>query len=88
MTRKQILDCASTVLPTLTDYYNDQGDYVEAQGDILAAFVAKTLIVNYDTDPVELGGEGIICYLTGVLEQAIDDLTTVCRALANGDATT
>ena len=88
MTRKQILDRASTALPSLTYYYNDQGEYVEGEGDILAAFVAKTLIWDYDTDPTWLGDGGIISYLTGILDQAIDDLTMVCKALETGDATT
>ena len=88
MTRKQLLDRASTALPTLTSYYNDQGEYVEGEGDILAAFIAKTLIDNYNTEPDELGGEDIIYYLTGMLNQAITDLAMVCQALETGDATT
>ena len=88
MTLKQILDRASTALPSLTCYYNDQGEYVEGEGDILAAFIAKTLIDNYDMEPDELGYEGVISYLTGILDQAITDLTMVYEALATGDTTT
>jgi hypothetical protein len=87
MTRKQILDRASTALPSLTYYYNDQGAYVEGEGDILAAYVAQTLIMNYDTD-LDLGDGGIISYLTALLDQAIADLTMVCEALETRDATT
>ncbi len=87
MTRKQILDRASTALPSLTYYYNDQGEYVEGEGDILAAYVAKALILNYDTDP-DLGDGGIISHLTAFLDQAMADLTMVCEALETGDATT
>ena len=87
MTRKQILDRASTALPSLTYYYNDQGEYVEGEVDILAAFVAKTLIWNYDADS-DLGDGDIISYLTAVLDQAMDDLTMVCKALKTGDVTT
>ena len=88
MTLKQILDRASTALPSLTSYYNDQGEYVEGEGDILAAFIAKILIDNYDTKPDELGYEDIISYLTGILDQAITHLTMVYEALATGDITT
>ena len=87
MTRKQLLDCASTALPSLTCYYNDQGEYVEGEGDILAAFIAKTLIENYDAAP-DLGDKDRIFYLIGILDQAMDDLTMVCKALEAGDATT
>lgn len=87
MTSKQLLDRASTALPSLTYYYNDQGEYVESEGDILAAFVAKTLIENYDTDP-GLGDGGIISHLIAILDQAMTDLTLVCAALETGDATT
>ena len=87
MTRKQTLDRASTALPTLTSYYNDQGEYVEGEGDILAAFIAKTLIEDYDAEP-DLGDRDRIFYLIGILDQAMDDLAIVCQALATGDATT
>ena len=87
MTRKQILDRASTALPTLTSYYNDQGEYVEGEGDILAAFIAKTLIEDYDAEP-DLGDRDRIFYLIGILDQAMDDLAMVCKALGTGDATT
>jgi len=87
MTRKQILDRASTVLPSLTCYYNDQGEYVEGEGDILAAYIAKALIANYSTDP-DLGDGGIISHLITLLDQAIADLMMVCETLETGDATT
>ena len=87
MTRKQLLDRASTALPTLTSYYNDQGEHVEGEGDILAAFIAKTLIEDYDAEP-DLGDRDRIFYLIGILDQAMDDLTMVCKALETGDATT
>ena len=80
MTRKQILDRASTVLPTLTYYYNDQGEYVEGEGDILAAYVAKTLILNYDVD-YDLGDEDIISHLIAILDQGMDEVLMVCKAL-------
>ena len=48
MTRKQILDRASTALSSLTHYYNDQGEYVEGEGDILAAYVAKGLFAKFE----------------------------------------
>ncbi len=51
MTRKDLLDRASKALPSLAHYYNDHGEYVEGDGDILAAYVARTLIENYDPDP-------------------------------------
>jgi hypothetical protein len=84
MTRKEILDRASTVLPALTRYYNDQGAYVEGEGDILSEYVAKVLIEDYDPDP-DLGNAGIIAHLTAILEQAIVDLTQVCEALESYD---
>lgn len=87
MTRKQILDLASIALPSLICYYNDQGEYVEGEGDILAAFIAKTLIENYDTEP-DLEDRDLIFYLTGILDQAMDDLTMVCKVLETGGATT
>ena len=87
MTRKQILDHASTALPSLTYYYNDQGEYIEGEGDILAAFIAKTLIENYDAEP-DLGDKDRIFCLIGILDQAMDDITMVCKALEGGDATT
>ena len=86
MTRKQILDRASTALPTLADYYNHQGEYVEGEGDILAAYVAQALISNYDMAP-DLEDENIISYLSGFLGQAITDLMIVCKALETGDFT-
>jgi hypothetical protein len=80
MTRKEILDRASTVLPSLARYYNDRGEYVEGQGDILAAYVAKVLIEDFNPDPA-LGDGGRIAHLTAILDQAITDLTMVCDAL-------
>jgi hypothetical protein len=80
MTRKDILDRASTVLPSLTRYYNDQGEYVEGEGDMLADYVAKVLIEDFNPDP-DLGDGGIISHLTAILEQAITDLGMVCDAL-------
>jgi hypothetical protein len=57
MTRKALLDRASTAIPSLTRYYNDQGEYVEGEGDILAEYVAKILINDDDPDPdLEDGG--------------------------------
>jgi hypothetical protein len=84
MTRTQILDRASAALPSLAHYYNDTGAYVEGEGDILAAYVAKVLIENYDHDP-DLSDGGIIAHLTAILDQAIADLTAVCEALETGD---
>jgi hypothetical protein len=80
MTRKEILDRASTVLPSLARYYNEHGEYVEGEGDILAEYVAKVLIEDYDPDP-NLGDGGMISHLTAILDQAITDLTMVCDAL-------
>lgn len=80
MTRKDILDRAGTALPSLARYYNDQGEYVEGEGDILAEYVAKVLIEDYDPDPA-LGDGGRIAHLTDILNQTITDLTMVCDAL-------
>lgn len=80
MTRKEMLDRASTALPSLTRYYNDQGEYVEGEGDILAAYVVRVLIEDFTPDP-DLGDGGVISHLTAILEQAITDLTLVCEAL-------
>jgi hypothetical protein len=80
MTRKDILDRASTAVPSLTRYYNDHGDYVEGEGDILAAYVAKVLIEDFNPDPA-LGEGGQIAHLTAILEHAITDLSMVCDAL-------
>jgi hypothetical protein len=80
MTRKDILDRASTALPSLTRYYNEHGEYVEGEGDILAAYVAKVLIEDFNPDAA-LGDGGQIAHLTAILEQAITDLTMVCEAL-------
>jgi hypothetical protein len=80
VTRKEILDRASTVLPSLVRYYNEQGEYVEGEGDILAAYIAKVLIEDYDAD-LDLGDGGMISHLTAILEQAIADLGMVCDAL-------
>jgi hypothetical protein len=80
MTCKEMLDRASTVLPSLTRYYNDQGKYVEGEGDILAAYVAKVLIEDFNADPA-LGDGGQIAHLTAIVDQAITDLTMVCDAL-------
>ena len=80
MTRKDILDRVSTVLPSLARYYNEQGAYVEGEGDILAAYVAKVLIEDFNPDPA-LGDGGQIAQLTAILDQAIADLTMVCDAL-------
>lgn len=87
MTSKQLLDRASTVLSSLPSYYNDQGEYVEGEGDILADFVAYTLIKDYDASPDRRDRE-IIYYLTGIFEQAMDDLAKVCQALETWDVTT
>ena len=87
MTRTQLLDRASTALPSLTRYYNGAGEYVDGEGDILAAYVAKVLIEDFPSDP-ELGDGGIISHLTAILDQAICDLTMVCEALEAGDVTT
>ena len=85
MTCKQILDRASIAFPSLTSYYNDQGEYVDGDGDILAAYVAKTLIWNYDTAS-DVGDGNMVSYLTIVLGQAINDITRVCKALETRDA--
>jgi hypothetical protein len=80
MTRKDILDRASTVLPSLARYYDEHGEYVEGEGDILAEYVAKVLIEDFNPDSA-LGDGGQIAHLTAILEQAITDLTLVCDAL-------
>jgi hypothetical protein len=85
MTRKEILDRASTALPTLARYYNVQGEYVEGKGDILAAYIAKVLIEDFNADPA-LGDGGQIAHLTAILQQAITDLSLVCEALETGEA--
>ena len=84
-TRKHILDRASTALPSLARYYNDAGEYVAGEGDILAEYVAKVLIEDFPTDP-DLRDGGIIAHLTAILDQAISDLTMVCDALETGEA--
>jgi hypothetical protein len=80
MTRKNILDRARTVLPSLARYYNDQGDYVDGEGDVLAEYVAKVLIEDFNVDPA-LGDGGQIAHLTAILDQAITDLRMVGDAL-------
>lgn len=80
MTSKEILDRASTALPSLARYYNDQGDYVDGEGDMLAAYVAKVLIEDFNPDPA-LGDGGQIAHLTAILDQAITDLRMVGDAL-------
>ena len=80
MTRKDILDRASTALPSLTRYYNDQGEYVEGEGDNLAAYITKVLIEDFTPEPA-LGDGGQIAHLTAILDQTITDLTLVCEAL-------
>ena len=80
MTRKEILDCVSTAIPSLARYDNEQGEYVEGEGDIFAAYVAKVLSEDDDPDP-DLGDGGRISHLTAIFEQALSDLTTVCEAL-------
>jgi hypothetical protein len=80
MTRKDILERASMVLPSLARYYDERGAYVEGEGDILAAYVAKVLIEDFNADPA-LGDGGQIAHLTAILDQAITDLTMVCDAL-------
>jgi hypothetical protein len=84
---KQILDLASAALPSLVNHYNDQGEYVGGEGDILAIYVAQSLIFNYKTAP-SLKDSDIISYLTGFIYQAITELTMVCKALETGDTTT
>jgi hypothetical protein len=86
MTRTQILDRASTAVPSLTHYYNDQGEYVEGEGDLLAAYVANALTAHAETAP-DLGDGGRIAHLTASLDHAITDLTMVCAALETGEAT-
>ena len=80
LTTKHLLDCARTVIPSIARYYNDQGAYVEGEGDILAEYIAKVLIEDMPTDP-DFGDGGTIAHLTGILEAAIADLTAVCAAL-------
>jgi len=87
MTTKQLLDRAATALPSLARYYNDQGEYVEGEGDILAEYVAKVLIEDFNPDP-DLGDGAIISHLIAILDQAIADLTMVCEALETEGATT
>jgi hypothetical protein len=84
MTLTQILDRANAALPSIARYYNDQGEYVEGEGDILAEYVAKVLIEDFPADS-DLGDGGIIAHLTAILDQAIADLTAVCEALETGD---
>ena len=84
MTRKDLLDRARKALPSLAHSYNDSGEYVEGDGDILAAYVARTLIENDDHDP-DRGDGGIIAHLTALLDQAIADLILVCEALETED---
>lgn len=85
MTTKHLLDRARKALPSLAHSYNDRGAYVEGDGDILAAYVARTLIENDDPDP-DLGDGGIIAHFTALLDQAIADLILVCEALETEDA--
>jgi hypothetical protein len=59
---------------------------VEGEGDILAAYIAKALIANYDTAP-DLGDGGVISHLITLLDQAMADLMMVYKALETGDAT-
>lgn len=86
MTRKDLLDRARKALPSLAHYYNDHGEDVEGDGDLLAAYVAKTLIENDAPDP-DCGDGGLIAHLTMILDQAMADLTMVCAALEAEDAT-
>ena len=51
MTRTEIRDCVRTAVPSLARYDNEQGDYVEGEGDIFAAYVATMLIEDDDPDP-------------------------------------
>ena len=87
MTLTHILDRASTVLLSIARYYNDQGEYVEGKGDILAEYVAKVLIEDFNPNP-DLGDGAIISHLTAILDQAIADLMMVCEALETAEATT
>jgi hypothetical protein len=80
MTRKELLDCASAVLPSLARYYNDAGEYVEGEGDILAAYIAKVLIEDFCADP-GLGDAGVVFHLIAILDQASTDIEVVCDAL-------
>lgn len=80
MTRKDILERAATVLPSLTHYHNEHGEYMEGEGDILAAYIAKVLIEDFNPDAT-LGDGGQIAHLTAILDQAITDLTLVCEVL-------
>ena len=85
MTRKHLLDRASIALPSIARYYNDAGAYVEGEGDILAAYIARVLIEDFPPDP-DVGDGGIIVHLTGIFDQAIADLAAVCAALETKDA--
>ena len=87
MTCKQLLDRASTALPSIARYYNEAGEYVEGEGDILAEYVAKVLIEDFPRDP-GLGNGGIVSHLTAILDQAITDISMVCDALETGETTT
>jgi hypothetical protein len=60
---------------------------VQGDVDILAAYVAKALILNYDTD-FDLGDVDSISHLTASLDQAMHELLMLCKALETGDATT
>jgi hypothetical protein len=80
MTRKHLLDRASTALPSIARYYNDLGEYVEGEGDSLAEYVVRVLIEDFPFDP-DLGDGGIVSHLTGILDQAITDISMVCDAL-------
>jgi hypothetical protein len=87
ITPKHLLDRASTALPSITRYYDDAGEYVEGEGDILAAYIAKVLMADFPRDP-DLGDGEIIAHLTAILDQAITDLTAVCIALETDETTT
>lgn len=86
MTRKDILDRASTALPSIARFYNDAGEYIEGEGDILAEYIAKVLIQDFPTDP-DLREGAIVAHLTEILDQAIIDLIMVCDALETAETT-
>jgi hypothetical protein len=59
---------------------------VDGEGDMLAEYVAKVLIEDFNPDPA-LGDGGVIAHLTAILDQAITDLNMVCDALESYPST-
>ena len=51
---------------------------MDGEGDMLAEYVAKVLIEDFNPD--RAGDGGTIAHLTDILDQAITDLNMVCDA--------